>query len=141
MGLPGSGKTTLAKEIKKKIKCRWLNADKIRKKFNDWDFSKKGVLRQAKRMGQLASGDKNKVIIADFICPYEEGRKLFKPDIIVWMDTIVKGRMPTFDKKFQRPKKCDLRIKKKKIKVNSNKLIRYLKKFEKKLEKNQLLEK
>ena len=53
MGLPGSGKTTLAKEIKKKIKCHWLNADKVRKKFKDWDFSKKGVLRQARRMGNL----------------------------------------------------------------------------------------
>ena len=130
MGLPGSGKTTLAKEIKKKIKCKWLNADKVRKKFNDWDFSKKGVLRQAKRMGQLAAKDKNKVILADFICPYEDGRKLFKPDIIIWMDTISNGRLPTFDKKFQKPRKFDLRIKKKKFEVNCNRVIKYLQKFE-----------
>ena len=50
MGLPGSGKTTLAKKLKSKLKADWLNADKVRKKFNDWDFSKKGVLKQAKRM-------------------------------------------------------------------------------------------
>tara|TARA_B100001057_G_C22123407_1_gene671660 strand:+ start:423 stop:542 length:120 start_codon:yes stop_codon:yes gene_type:complete len=32
MGLPGSGKTTLAKKLKTKLKADWLNADKIRKK-------------------------------------------------------------------------------------------------------------
>ena len=31
MGLPGSGKTTLAKELKKIINASWLNADVIRK--------------------------------------------------------------------------------------------------------------
>ena len=41
IGLPGSGKTTLAKELKKKIKADWINADNIRKRYNDWDFSKK----------------------------------------------------------------------------------------------------
>ena len=47
IGLPGSGKTTLARELKKKLKAEWLNADKVRKKYNNWDFSKNGVLRQA----------------------------------------------------------------------------------------------
>ena len=42
MGLPGSGKTTLAKELKKSLKADWINADKVRRKFDDWDFSKKG---------------------------------------------------------------------------------------------------
>ena len=41
MGLPGSGKTTLAKRIVSKLKAGWVNADKIRKKYNDWDFSPK----------------------------------------------------------------------------------------------------
>ena len=31
MGLPGSGKTTLAKELIKTTKAYWLNADKVRK--------------------------------------------------------------------------------------------------------------
>ena len=127
MGLPGSGKTTLVKEIKKKIKFKWLNADKVRKKFNDWDFSKKGVLRQAVRMNQLSLKSRNKIIIADFICPYKEGRKLFNPDIIIWMDTIKKGRLPTFDKKFQKPKKFNLRIKNKNLKLNTKKVVNYLK--------------
>lgn len=131
MGLPGSGKTTLTKEIKKKIKFTWLNADRVRKKFNDWDFSKKGVLRQSKRMKLLANKSKNKFVIADFICPYEEGRKIFNPDLIIWMDTIKKGRLPTFDKKFEKPKKVTLRIKMKNLKLNVNKVIKLVKKLEK----------
>ena len=113
IGLPGSGKTTLAKKLKIKLKAEWLNADKVRQKFNDWDFSRKGVLKQAKRMGALAKKSKKKFVIADFICPYEKGRKLFEPDYLIWMDTIKKGRLPTFDKSFQKPKKFDLRIKEK----------------------------
>ena len=54
MGLPGSGKTTLAKKIAKLLKADWLNADKIRGEYNDWDFSKTGIVRQVKRMKILA---------------------------------------------------------------------------------------
>ena len=54
MGLPGSGKTTLASKLAPLIKAKWLNADKIRKELNDWDFSEKARLRQAKRMSELA---------------------------------------------------------------------------------------
>ena len=113
MGLPGSGKTSLAKKLQEKIKSHWLNADKVRKKFNDWDFSKTGVLRQAKRMNLLAKKSRRKVIIADFICPFNEGRKIFKPDYLIWMDTIKKGRISSFDKSFQKPKVYNYRIKSK----------------------------
>ena len=40
IGLPGSRQDYFSKRIKKRIKAEWLNADKIRKKFKDWDFSK-----------------------------------------------------------------------------------------------------
>ncbi len=111
MGLPGSGKTTLASKLTQILNARWINADKVRKKFNDWDFSRQGVLRQAKRMGDLADSFQEKIIIADFICPYEDGRKLFNPDYIIWMDTIQKGRVPTFDKDFEKPKNYNFRVK------------------------------
>ena len=113
MGLPGSGKTTLAKKLKTKLKADWLNADKIRKKYNDWDFSKKGVLNQARRMRTLATKSKKKIVIADFICPYNEGRTIFKADFLIWMDTVKKGRLSTFNKSFQKPKKFDFKISKK----------------------------
>ena len=38
MGLPGSGKTTLASKLKPLIQAQWLNADAIRKSENDWDL-------------------------------------------------------------------------------------------------------
>ena len=113
MGLPGSGKTTLAKKLKTKLNADWLNADKIRKKYNDWDFSKKGVLNQAKRMRSLANKSKKKIVIADFICPYNEGRNIFKADYLIWMDTVKRGRFSTFNKSFQKPKKYDMKITKK----------------------------
>ena len=48
-GLPGSGKTTLANKLAKKIGAINLNADEVREQFQDWDFSNEGRLRQAKR--------------------------------------------------------------------------------------------
>ena len=119
IGLPGAGKTTLARELNKRLKANWLNADKVRKKFNDWNFSKKGVLRQAKRMKSLAKKSKKSFVIADFICPYEEGRKIFKPDYLIWMNTIKRGRFSTFNKTFQKPKKFDFKINNKNAKFYS----------------------
>ena len=59
MGLPGSGKTTLASELVPLLKAKWINNDKVRKAAKDWDFSETGRIRQAKRMSDLA--DKYKV--------------------------------------------------------------------------------
>ncbi len=119
IGLPGSGKTTLAEKLTKLLNANWINADKIREKYNDWDFSEEGVLRQAKRMGDLADKLKGKFVVADFICPYKLGRNLFSPDYLIWMDTISKGRLPTFDKSFEKPEKYNLRITEKKYNINS----------------------
>lgn len=110
MGLPGSGKTTLAKKIVKSLKADWLNADKIRNKYNDWDFSRKGIIRQVKRMRDLASRSKKKIVVADFICPFKEQLKIFKPHYIVWVDTIKKSRYPNMNRIFKRPKKFNLRV-------------------------------
>lgn len=130
MGLPGSGKTTFAKILKKNLDADWINADKIRKKFNDWDFSKKGVLRQAKRMMSIANNSKKKFVIADFVCPYKKGRSIFKPNFLVWMNTIKKGRLSTFDKVFEKPKKFDYVISEKNdFHLHSIKIQNRIKKF------------
>ena len=42
MGLPGSGKTTLANELAPLLNAKRLNADEVRKEANDWDFSEEG---------------------------------------------------------------------------------------------------
>lgn len=129
MGLPGSGKTTLAKELKNEINGNWLNADKVRQKYNDFDFSLQGTVRQAKRMYKLAKSlsKKKKHIVVDFICPTPLSFKHFRPDYTIWMDTIKKGRFKNMNKMFQKPKKYNLRVQsknaKKWSKVIKNKIL------------------
>ena len=52
MGLPGSGKTTLALELKKHLNAEHFNADDVRQRFNDWDFSEAGRIRQSVQIGR-----------------------------------------------------------------------------------------
>ena len=112
MGLPGSGKTTLASKLVPLIKAKWLNADEVRKKANDWDFSEEARKRQAKRMADLAEKHKKEGhhVVADFVCPTPEARKLFNSDYIVWMDTIDKGRFDDTNKMFVKPEKYNFRV-------------------------------
>ena len=112
MGLPGAGKTTLANELNKLIESKRLNADEIRKAANDWDFSEEGRTRQSKRMSEVALKLKNEGnnVIADFICPTPEARKLFPADYIVWVDTIQKGRFDDTNQMFVKPEKFDFHV-------------------------------
>ena len=112
MGLPGAGKTTLANELAKLIESKRLNADEIRKSANDWDFSEEGRTRQSKRMSEAALKLKNdgNNVIADFICPTPEARKLFPADYIVWVDTIQKGRFEDTNQMFVKPEKFDFHV-------------------------------
>ena len=112
MGLPGAGKTTLANELAKLIKSKRLNADEIRRAANDWDFSEEGRTRQSKRMSEVAIKLKNEGnnVIADFICPTPEARKLFPADYIVWVDTIKKGRFEDTNQMFVKPEKYDCHV-------------------------------
>jgi adenylylsulfate kinase len=96
MGLPGSGKTFLATALKKYLeensnvntmplermfhlelppiaytsKVDWFNADEIRKRFNDWDFSKEGRIRQSLRMAEFALKSSGDFVICDFVAPW-----------------------------------------------------------------------
>ena len=113
MGLPGSGKATLAKLLAPMFNAVWLNADKVRKDANDWDFSPEGRKRQSLRMWTLAEEaiDNNRVVVADFVCPTEDTRKEFHADYIVWMDTIKEGRFEDTNKMFEAPTKYDFKVK------------------------------
>ncbi len=112
MGLPGSGKTTLANELAPKLKAKRLNADQVRKEAEDWDFSEEGRKRQAKRMASLALklGDDGSYVIADFICPTPEARTLFPANYIIWVDTIKEGRFEDTNKMFVKPDKYDFHV-------------------------------
>jgi hypothetical protein len=138
MGLPGAGKTSLAKELKQylevhgdlaKINPRrmlnfegipgpkfmtvgvdWFNADDIRRKFNDWDFSKEGRIRQSLRMLQFALECSGEFVICDFVAPLVEMRNNFKADWTIWVDTIREGRYADTNAAFIEPEVYDFRV-------------------------------
>ena len=112
MGLPGSGKTYLAQRLQPLLKAAWFNADKVREMAGDWDFSVEGRTRQSLRMKSLADFESmhKRIVICDFICPTAETRKLFKPDVVIWLDTIKEGLFSDTNALFEEPKKFDFRI-------------------------------
>ena len=129
MGLPGAGKTTLANELAKLIECKRLNADEIRKAANDWDFSEEGRKRQAKRMFDEALKIKKEGnnVIADFICPTPEARKLFPADYTIWVDTIKEGRFEDTNQMFVKPEKFDFHVTTQDAKLWASKIMEDLK--------------
>ena len=102
-GLPGAGKKTLGRPFAELLGGVFLNADDIRKEYDDWDFSPEGRMRQAMRMKFLSDGivKAGKIAVADFICPTKAARKQFNADFIVWMDTIKEGRFEDTNKMFE----------------------------------------
>jgi hypothetical protein len=138
MGLPGAGKTYLAQALKKYLETNgdlmkinpgrvmtyegipgpnfmnvsvdWFNADDIRKKYNDWDFSNAGRIRQSLRMFQFAVECSGEYVICDFVAPLVEMRNNFKADWTIWVDTIQEGRYEDTNKAFVPPEVYDFRV-------------------------------
>jgi len=115
IGLPGSGKTELAKALKERINAIHLNADEVRATVNsDLGFSPEDRIEQARRMGDMArliSKQGVAPVIVDFVCPTDLTRAAFgKPDILVWVDRIESGRFEDTNKMWEDPDYCDIRI-------------------------------
>ena len=115
MGLPGSGKTTLATQLQKDIisqreSVEWFNADQIREEYNDWDFTAEGRLRQATRMKTLADVSPATFVICDFVCPTAELREAFDANVTIWVDTIPEGRFEDTNRVFVPPMLYDFRV-------------------------------
>jgi hypothetical protein len=130
MGLPGSGKTYLASALKTYLEqhgtradygellpttgfgatVTWFNADDVRRKYNDWDFSKEGRIRQSLRMLEFALATVTDYVICDFVAPIPEMRNNFKADWTIWMDTIESGRFEDTNQMFVPPEVYDFRV-------------------------------
>ena len=130
MGLPGSGKKMLAGALKKyleehgdisfwraqnefidaKVSVNWFNADDIRRKYNDWDFSNDGRIRQSIRMFQFSMEAGGDYVICDFVAPLVEMRNNFKADWTIWVDTIREGRYADTNAAFVEPEQYDFRV-------------------------------
>jgi hypothetical protein len=131
MGLPGAGKTMLAGALKKYLEqhgdisygralsqhigdlnaqVTWFNADDIRRKYNDWDFSNDGRIRQSLRMFQFSIEAGGEYVICDFVAPLVEMRNNFKADWTIWVDTIREGRYADTNAAFVEPEHYDFRV-------------------------------
>ena len=113
MGLPGSGKTTLARALVPRLNAVHFNADEIRAEINkDLGYAHEDRIEQARRMGWLcdqvtrAGG----YVIADFICPTSDTRAAFGDAFVVWVDRVAEGRFADTNRMFVKPERYDIRV-------------------------------
>lgn len=110
-GLPTSGKTTFTTELAKQLgNITVLNGDEVRAKYNDWDFSSEGRLRQAQRMVELSTNATTEYVLIDFVCPLNGMRRMVGADWTIWMDTIDEGPYENTNRMFETPDVYDFRI-------------------------------
>jgi GTPase SAR1 family protein len=113
MGLPGAGKTTLARILAARLCAVHYDADQVRANINqDLGFSPADRIEQARRMGWLCDRvvAANGIAIADFVCPLPETREAFGPAFTIWVDRIAESRFEDTNRLFTPPERYDLRV-------------------------------
>jgi hypothetical protein len=113
MGLPGAGKTSLARALAPSLGAVLFNADEVRANINkDLGFSLEDRIEHARRMGWLCDRvvEVGGIAIADFVCPTEKTRTAFAADFVVWMDRISESRFADTNRLFVPPQRYDLRV-------------------------------
>lgn len=116
MGLPGAGKTTLARVLAPRLNAVHFNADEIRAEIHrDLGFAPHDRVEHARRLGWLSDrvAETGGFVIADFICPTELAREAFQhggPAFLVWVDRIAAGRFADTNRLFEPPIAWDVRV-------------------------------
>lgn len=113
MGLPGAGKTTLAKALAPLLNAVVFNADAVRANLSrDLGFTHGDRVEHARRMGWICDRvvEAGGTVIADFICPTEETRAAFGSAFTIWIDRIKAGRFEDTNRMFIPPGHFELRV-------------------------------
>jgi adenylylsulfate kinase len=116
MGLPGAGKTTLARILSARLNAVHFNADQVREHINkDLGFSERDRIEQARRMGWLCDQvlKAGCIAVADFICPTPDSRQAFVEGggaFVVWVDRIRESAFPDTNRMFVPPSEFNVRV-------------------------------
>jgi adenylylsulfate kinase len=114
IGLPGTGKTSLAKEICRRTDGIHINADDVRADLSrDLGFSVEDRVEQARRLGALSRliSNQGKLVVVDFVNPTKETRDSFgDADLVIWVDRINEGTFEDTNKLWEQPSFVDLKL-------------------------------
>ncbi len=120
-GQPGSGKTTLAKEIMLSGPlCQWyhVDGDDIRELFDNKDYSEQGRRKNIELAQQLAQylDSRGKKVVVSLVSPYKDQRDKFKEKMgdklfeVYLYTSEIRGREDYFVSDYEPPTEKYLRL-------------------------------